>query len=78
MQNLQFVLGIVVGVASVGVACAAFGKWMLKAIVKEVVEEMSGNWVSADAGKAMTDRLHRLEETQQMLLKAHLKSAGEM
>jgi hypothetical protein len=59
---ITFLVGLIVGIFSIGAALAVFGKWMLKAIVKEVVGEMSGNWVPTAVGNEHAHRLDRLEK----------------
>lgn len=74
---ITFLVGLAVGILSIGAMMAAFGKWMLQAVVKEVVNEMAGNWVPTTTGNAYAARIDRLEHQFDDMLKAFAQKIGE-
>lgn len=61
MDFLNFSVGLLAGLLTCAVIVATFGKFVLRAIVKEVIAEVSKDWVSATTGTALESRITRLE-----------------
>ncbi len=74
---ITFLVGLIGGILSIGSICLVMGKWVVKAVVKEVLAEVAGNWVPSATGTAYADRISRLERQFDDSLKTFAAHMGE-
>lgn len=75
-EYVSFVIGTGVGVLTAAGLVVAFGKWMLRAVVKEVISEVQGQWVATPVGEAQETRISRLERQFDDTLKVLASRGG--